>query len=547
MKLRFPNRIFLTSGDGDTRAERELSAADGLSFDDIVVRVEDKQDHLAVKVTADTTPVRGLRLQWTLTKEEQRNPSRAVRVLGDAWERAYGDLGWKEIRAERCMPWYFAVSDGTDAADDVTGRLTETFGVRVRPAAMCAWQYDGESVTLWLDCRCGGEGVRLGGRELQLAEIVFGEYPDMTAFDAVCDFCKVMSPDPLAGGEDVWGSNNWYYAYGTSSHQEILRDTALVVELSEGCARMPYMVIDDGWQKNPVNAPWEPNERFPDMQKLASEMKAMGVHPGIWIRYLIDATHAADLPDECRRGEGGYAFDPSHPAVLDYVRRCTEMVVDWGYEMIKHDFSTFDIFGKWGFQTTDFMASDGWHFYDRTKTSAEIIINLYRVILESAKGAKILGCNCIGHLCAGLVHANRTGDDTSGFEWERTRKMGINTLAFRLPQQGAFFGADADCVGIKGMFPWENNRQWLELLARSATPLFVSCDPTVVTEQQKADLKAAYQLWNDCKDRGEAYALRPVDWMETSTPRVYEWRDVDGTHRVRYDWLPFDGAAAIHL
>jgi alpha-galactosidase len=223
------------------------------------------------------------------------------------------------------------------------------------------------------------------------------------------------------------------------------------------------------------------------------------------------------------------------------------MITDWGYEMIKHDFSTFDILGRWGFQTTDFLAEDGWHFYDRTKTSAEIVVNLYRVILESANGAKILGCNCIGHLCAGLVHANRTGDDTSGFEWERTRKMGINTLAFRLPQQKAFFGADADCVGIKGMFPWDSNRQWLDLLARSGTPLFVSCDPTVVTEEQKADLKAAYRLWNACMDAGENYALRPVDWMESASPRIYEWKNQNERGRVRYTWTPVDSAAAVQL
>ncbi len=48
------------------------------------------------------------------------------------------------------------------------------------------------------------------------------------------------------------------------------------------------MVIDDGWQPNPVDASWDKgNERFPDMKGLAQEMKDIGVRPGIWIRYLI--------------------------------------------------------------------------------------------------------------------------------------------------------------------------------------------------------------------------------------------------------------------
>ena len=49
------------------------------------------------------------------------------------------------------------------------------------------------------------------------------------------------------------------------------------------------------------------------------------------------------------------------------------------------------------------------------------------------------------------MHLNRTGDDTSGRIWERTRRMGVNTLAFRLPQHNTFYHIDADCVGIFGM------------------------------------------------------------------------------------------------
>ncbi len=546
MKIRYPDHVWLTYGDSQEKKQQLFTPGRGMTMDDVTVTLS-CEEALTVQLQAKDTPVRGLRLQWTLRPDEQRAVDESVRVMGDTWERAYGELAWREIRAERCMPWYFAVSNGSDAAEERAGRRTETFGVKVRPAAMSLWQYSGEVLTLWLDCRCGGEGVLLGGRSLTLAEVLFGEYRDMTAFEAVCDFCGRMCSDPLPGGEDLWGSNNWYYAYGRSSHEEILRDTALIAELTSGCPRTPYMVIDDGWQKNSVNAPWEPNERFPDMKRLAEEMKAMGVRPGIWIRYLIDTTHVVELPDVCRCGEGGNTLDPSHPITLDYVRRMTEMVVDWGYELIKHDFSTCDILHRWGFETMDFLARDGWHFYDRSKTSAEIIVNFYRVILESAKGVKILGCNCISHLCAGLAHANRTGDDTSGVEWDRSRKMGVNTLAFRLPQQGTFYGADADCVGIKGLFPWENNRQWLDLLARSGSPLFVSCDPCVVTPEQKQELAAAYKLWNECVDRGERYALRPVDWMENATPRTYAWMENGREQRVTYSWKPADDVSPITL
>ena len=107
-------------------------------------------------------------------------------------------------------------------------------------------------------------------------------------------------------------------------------------------------------------------------------------------------------------------LDPSHPEVLRYVADTTKRLVqEWRYEMIKHDYSTYDIFGKWGYQIREQITPDGWHFFDRTKTSAEIVLGFYRTILGSAGNALILGCNCISHLCAGLVHLNRVGDDLS--------------------------------------------------------------------------------------------------------------------------------------
>ena len=36
------------------------------------------------------------------------------------------------------------------------------------------------------------------------------------------------------------------------------------------------------------------------------------------------------------------------------------------------------------------------------------------------------------------MHLNRTGDDTSGRIWSVPDEMGVNTLAFRLPQHNTF-------------------------------------------------------------------------------------------------------------
>jgi alpha-galactosidase len=389
-------------------------------------------------------------------------------------------------------------------------------------------------ISLRLDVRSGAAPVMLSGREIEAATVIFRDYENVYAFDALASFMKELSPAPILPDHVVYGSNNWYYAYGKSSHGEIISDSKLVAKMTEGCENRPYMVIDDGWQPNSCDAPWDRgNERFPDMKRLADEMREVGVRPGIWVRYLINGRNEEPrkmqgLAEEMYQSRHDRSLDPSHPDVLDYVRRTTERLSrEWGYELIKHDFSTFDIFGKWAFETASDMADGEWSFFDRSKTTAEIIVNLYKVIKDAAGSALILGCNTVPHLCAGLAEIARTGDDTSGYEWERTRDYGVNTLAFCLYQNGAYYTTDADCVGILRDIPWEKNRQWLKLLAMSGSPLFVSCKPGVLSDEEFSELSHYMKIASERKS-----GLRPIDWMESKTPSIYE---IDG-EKVEFNW-----------
>src|SRR5205814_2897866 len=108
-----------------------------------------------------------------------------------------------------------------------------------------------------------------------------------------------------------------------------------------------------------------------------------------------------------------------------------------------------------GFEMGAELTDPGWHFADRSLTNAEIILRLYQTLRDAAKETILLGCNTIGHLGAGLFEIQRSGDDTSGRIWERTRRMGINTLAFRQPQHKTFFMADPDCAAHTRHTPWE--------------------------------------------------------------------------------------------
>ncbi|MBQ7788620.1 MAG: hypothetical protein IJ398_03100 [Clostridia bacterium] len=489
-------------------------------------------DSLKITLEAKNQGVRFLRLRWN------EKTTREVKVLGDAWERAYGDLEWRGICPERCMPWYFIVSNGSDSCLDYSGRKTECYGVGTGPNALAFWQYDKAGITLWLDIRNGAMPTMLGSEPLECATVYFCEYENISAFEATKRFTAVMCKKPYLANHVVYGSNNWYYAYGKSSHEEIISDTKIVKELCKNNENIPYMVIDDGWQPNPCDAPWDRgNERFPDMKRLAEEMKQIGVRTGIWVRYLIngrdDEPRKVDcFPEEYYLSRCNKVLDPSHPEVLKYVASTTKRIVDWGYELIKHDFSTFDIFGRWGFEINDAMANGSWGFFDRTKTSAQIIKNFYQTIKDNANGAVIIGCNVIGHLCAGIHQLNRTGDDTSGFEWHRTAKMGVNTLAFRVAQNNNFFGADADCVGITGAIAWEQNREWLRALSLSSSALFVSCKPGILNEEQLDELREAFKVASVQKDE-----FIPLDWMETTCPERYL---INGKE-VTFNWYTKNG------
>ena len=140
----------------------------------------------------------------------------------------------------------------------------------------------------------------------------------------------------------------------------------------------------------------------------------------------------------------------------------------------------------------------------------------------------------MGHLGAGLFELQRIGDDTSGRDWERTRKMGVNTLAFRLPQHNTFFSADADCVAITPQVPWNMTRQWLDLIARSGTALFVSADPKSIGPEQKTALRAAFQFAS--KPQGN---VEPLDWRETTAPEKWSF----GGSKSTYQWYLPEGAS----
>jgi alpha-galactosidase len=475
---------------------------------------------VSIIVASPTIDLRYIHLRWSMPVD------RSILTMGDAWERSYGDLGWRSLIPERVMPWYFSTFDG---------RAYHCYGVKTGAGSLCFWQLDAEGVSLWLNISNGGSGVQLRQRTLAAATIVTrqGAGPeDGTA--AVRAFCRQMGSQPPLPFTPIYGTNDWYYAYGKNSARQILSDTEFISSLSVKNSVRPFSVIDDGWSAGPP--------AYPDMAQLANDIRARKARPGIWIRPLI-ATADTDprlLLPSTRFGSRttraqDTAYDPTIPEALERALAKVRQVSSWGYELIKHDYSTYDLLGQWGFEMGADPTIEGWVLHDRTRTNAEVMLDLYTQIRKAGGPERlIIGCNTIGHLAQGLFDIQRTGDDTSGRDWERTRRTGINTLAFRLPQHQSFFIQDADCVGISAAIPWEKNRQWLDVLAQSGTALFISPGEGARTADHAALIRDAFQIV-----AAGGNAARPASWQQESTPS--HWVLSENKTRI-YDWCSPEGA-----
>jgi len=479
---------------------------------DVRVRFGQKGKALGVFVSSPSTSLDAVKLKWKYEAVPKAS------ILGDHWERSYGDLHWAKDDLGASNPWYMLINDG---------QTTACFGVKTGCNTLCSWSMKDGGIELTMDTQSGGTGVKLGSRELHAADVATykgkdGETPFMTAQH----FCKMMCPNPRLPKQPVYGINDWYFAYGNNSAELIKKITSLMTDLAPDANNRPFSVIDAGWATYSPLLPGDggfmddfskPNDKFKDMAVMADDIKKLGMQPGLWTRVLCakhDDPKPLLLPSIPGRDDPKQPIlDPTIPENIARIKHNISLYKQWGYKLVKHDYTTYDIMGKWGFQMKDGLTAPGWSFHDKTRTTAEIMNDLYGAIRTAAEDMYVIGCNTVSHLSAGVFELNRIGDDTSGKEWARTRKMGVNTLGFRIPQHNAFYATDADCVGLTKDIPWEKNKQWMQLVAESGTPLFVSPQPDALGEEQKALIKQSFAQAAKVQPIGE-----PLDWMTNQFP-----------------------------
>jgi alpha-galactosidase len=473
-------------------------------FEDIEVTLRMNAEALSLFVSTTERELEYIKCSWKPVLPA------SSRCLADHWERAYGDLSWEPSSTLRRSPWYLLISDTVQ---------TQAFGVKTGANSICSWLLSPQSLELLLDTNSGGMGVLLGERTLHAADIVTTEnLPGENPWNTDIRFCRMMCANPKLPQNPVYGINDWYFAYGNNSRDLILEHTRMMADLVLDFSNPPFSVIDDGWSVKPAKSNDEfcwgddftrGNEKFGDMSAMADK-------PASLIPLRKDQLNPKER-----------YLDPTIPENLQQIGNTIRLYKTWGYHLVKHDYTSFDFFGRWGFEMNETMTVPGWHFQDRSITNAEIVLFLYQTIRAASLDMYLIGCNTLSHLSAGIFELNRIGDDTSGNEWARTLKMGVNTLGFRLPQHNTFYAADGDCVGLTTKIPWEKNKHWLQLLAESSAPLFISAQPEALGEEQKKSIKKAFANAASIQPLGE-----PLDWM--NNPRPQEWK-LNG-NQVHFDW-----------
>ncbi len=496
---------------------------------DGIVDLIPTENGLDVIVNPCGVPVKEIRLTWNF------DVTPYTRTLGDAWMVAINNIGWKPREDWTFAPWYFLMTDEE--------QHTFGFGVKTGCNSFCAWHMDDNEITLAIDLRNGGEGVMLKEPLLAATVISMESREGENTFCASKRFCRLMCDKPVLPETPVYGFNTWYYSYGKISRADVMRDADLCALLASGKvngAPLPYMVIDDGWQMPRMDGfnggPFTPNNDFGCMRAVAEEILQRGCNPGIWVRTMqVRPDLCPEIPESCYSENQEYANDGKGPGrILDvttegakeYIFSLVRGLVDTGYRLIKHDFTCMDYMGKLFYSPS--LTSDGWRPSDHTKTNAQIIKELYALIQDAAKDALVIGCNTYNHLAAGIHPIQRSGQDTNGRKWCLTRRYGVHSLTYRLPQNDTFFKTDADCACFTKYVPTDKNILFADIIARCNTALFVSAAPNILTTRDIDRLIEVYRI----SSMGQTEA-EPLDWLTNPIPCEFRWNDIT----MRYPWF----------
>lgn len=389
-----------------------------------------------------------------------------AKVLTYPAERAYGFSGPQKIDSNQPHTsfWFGGFSDAQARQNFFAGPADIPAGMIRHNIHPLMSHTPGRRVLRWhcsFDTRAGVQGVRLApGRVLGLGAVYVsrweGEYEyglDRYGEYLGKKFGRKRSEHPPLG----WCS--WYAGYFADiTEAEVLKNlehAALIPDLR-------YFQIDGGWESNVGTAtteiPEHDSAKFPHgMRWLAETIRSKGVKPGLWIRPFKGWGDSEGTPEWAR----GPTLDISHPDARNWLSQLARRLVrEWGYEYLKFDFVTYDLYGCWGMELPENKGRLG-------TVAGDTITNItaYRLALEALReGAGeecfLLGCNCLLAPAFGIVDGMRIGDDVSAADWERTVLMGAKSVAPLQFLHGNVWWNDPDCIMVHEPMSFSEARLW---------------------------------------------------------------------------------------
>ena len=249
-------------------------------------------------------------------------------------------------------------------------------------------------------------------------------------------------------------------------------------------------------------------QKFPHgLRSMVDEIHAAGFQAGLWLAPFVcekDSALFRQHPDWLLKVNGApwccgcnwsgfYALDIDNPAVLDYLRRVFDRVLnDWGFDLVKLDF----LYGAAPFGNA------------RESRAAR----MYRAMemLRSWCGQKaILGCGVPVMPAFGLVDYCRVSCDV-GLDWDdvwymrlfhRERvstKQALNNTVFRRQLNGRAYGSDPDVFFLREencKLTAEQKRTLATVNALLGNVFLTSDMPSRYTEAQRAEYRRLRTLF----------------------------------------------------
>ncbi|MFW9837013.1 MAG: glycoside hydrolase family 36 protein [Candidatus Thorarchaeota archaeon] len=246
---------------------------------------------------------------------------------------------------------------------------------------------------------------------------------------------------------------SWYYYFNRPEEEDILENAKFLNSRFEDNIR--WIQIDDGFQKTVGD--WEENSRFQQgLPSIVKKIKSMGFKAGIWTAPFIASQHSDVFKNRLEwfvrdddnqpvvAGENPlwlgkfYAFDLTHPQVIQHVTELFDRLKGMGFDYFKVDFLHY--------------ATIQGRRHNQEMTRCAGFRNALMAIRKTVGDSFLLGCGAPLGPSIGIFDGMRIGTDI-GTDWRYEWGGGVYECAVNVLSRSTLNNRwwinDPDCVLVR--------------------------------------------------------------------------------------------------